>query len=510
VTSKRADRALADEVIVRNVASQQRWSQIPINTRGAVLEHVDAMLRSHVEDFTVLGMATIPKIKSEMLGSIKEGEQAWTVAQQQVAASENIHHQEVQESSEPERQAQGYKKILTYKPYGSTAFILPGNFPYACDMWGFYLALLQGNSRIALPDERNPLISYAMAKVVTQALARFDARLEWLAPMINADAAIKSFICGHDSISLIQATGSPAMGRAVANVINHSNNPGKKYIPELGGNGALLVGKDMDTKETGEIIAEALFATSGMRCTTGRRGYIPREIFSEVVSSVIDRLNKVQIGDVFDSATTMGPLIGGARAVDAYLACLKEYIEAGGELVSGGRVISREQGLVEPAVFIFDKPNDVILSEHFVPVLALMPFDYGKDGRIPQIVFDHVNGRGEQVFKPYGLSNSILSHDPVAVADALRNIRSGHVNVRMQTGGQETGLFGGEGLTGGGRMGDSREYVYRTLSVVRPVGAKIVRAQGVQYEEPHTKAKLASTAESTPKPKQYDVDLGNS
>jgi betaine-aldehyde dehydrogenase len=80
------------------------------------------------------------------------------------------------------------------------------------------------------------------------------------------------------------------------------------------------------------------------------------------------------LGDPFDPATTMGPLVN-ERQRDRVLAYFKAGAEDGARVVAGGSAPDRPGFFVEPTVFAGDNDMRVAREEIFGPVGVVIPFD---------------------------------------------------------------------------------------------------------------------------------------
>src|SRR6202040_663414 len=125
---------------------------------------------------------------------------------------------------------------------------------------------------------------------------------------------------GNPLVPLVSATGSTAMGRAIAPRL-----AGRfaRAILELGGNNAAIVCPSADLDLTLRAVAFSAMGTAGQRCTTLRRLIVHDSVYDRLVAPPKNAYRSVAIGDPRDPATLVGPLID-AAAHDRMRAALAE------------------------------------------------------------------------------------------------------------------------------------------------------------------------------------------
>jgi len=194
----------------------------------------------------------------------------------------------------------------------------------------------------------------------------------------------------------------------------------------------------------------------------------------EVVRRLREAYRQVRIGDPLEPSTLMGPLID-AAAVANFRKAVDEALEAGGELVCGGKVLDRPGFFVEPTI-IRGMRNDwpVVQRETFAPILYVMSYrELGEAIAMHNAV-------------PQGLSSSLFTAS-VRSAEAFLSASGsdcGIANVNIGTSGAEIGgAFGGEKETGGGREAGSdawQAYMRRQTTTIN-WSRELPLAQGIKF-----------------------------
>jgi betaine-aldehyde dehydrogenase len=153
----------------------------------------------------------------------------------------------------------------------------------------------------------------------------------------------------------------------------------KHATMELGGKSPLIVfaDADIDRAVAGAMLGN--FYSAGQVCSNGTRVFVQRSIRAHFLERLVDRTQKIRIGDPLDEATQMGPLIsaGQREKVLSYIALGRHD---GAQLICGGRE-ARLQGFgegffVEPTIFADVTDTMRIASEEiFGPVMCVLDFD---------------------------------------------------------------------------------------------------------------------------------------
>jgi aldehyde dehydrogenase (NAD+) len=274
-------------------------------------------------------------------------------------------------------------------------------------------------------------------------------------------------------VALVSATGSTAMGRAVAPRLATRF---ARALLELGGNNAAIVAPSADLDLALRGVAFAAMGTAGQRCTTLRRLFVHDAVYDAFLPRLKAAFGSVAVGDPREAATLVGPLIDRA-ALEAMQGALAEAAAAGGQVLGGEPVETAgdEAAYVRPALVEMPAQTGVVLRETFAPILYVMRY------RDLAEAIDLNNAA------PQGLSSSIFTGDlrEAELFTSARGSDCGIANVNIGPSGAEIGgAFGGEKETGGGREAGSdswKTYMRRATNTVN-YGATLPLAQGVKFE----------------------------
>ena len=180
-------------------------------------------------------------------------------------------------------------------------------------------------------------------------------------------------LAAHPDVKLICFTGETATGREI---VRAGAATLKRQSIELGGKSPVVVFEDCNAERAIDAAVAQIFTMNGQRCTAGSRLLVEEPLYEPVVEAVAERARNIRVGDPFDGATELGPLIRPEHheRVSAYVEAARE---AGARvLAGGGRPAGLDAGNYLDATVIADVDEHmrVFREEIFGPVLVAMPF----------------------------------------------------------------------------------------------------------------------------------------
>jgi len=455
-----ADVAVAVE---RAAAAFLRWRLVPPPARGELVRRLGVLLRAHKADLAELVTIEAGKIPAEALGEVQEMidmcDLAVGLSRQLFGltlASERPHH----------------RMAELWQPLGVCAVITSFNFPVAVWAWNAAVALVCGDPVVWKPSEKTIVTALACQALLDRAAVECGAPPD-LAQVVIGGPEVGQALVAHPGVALVSATGSTAMGRAVAPLVAARFG---RCLLELGGNNAAIVAPSADLELARRAIVFAAAGTAGQRCTTLRRLIVHSSRHDELVERLAGAYRTLRVGDPRAPGVLVGPLIDG-RAFAAFSGAVSEIGADGGEVVAGGE---REEGApeafyVRPALAVMPSQNELVLTETFAPLLYVLRYDDWDEAMALHNAARH------------GLASSVFTNDLREAERFLSPSGSdcGIANVNIGPSGAEIGgAFGGEKETGGGREAGSdswRAYMRRQTSTVN-YGSDLPLAQGVEFE----------------------------
>ncbi|WP_406347093.1 gamma-aminobutyraldehyde dehydrogenase [Streptomyces sp. NBC_00648] len=290
---------------------------------------------------------------------------------------------------------------------GVVGSIAPWNYPLQMAAWKVLPAIAAGNTIVLKPAEITPLTSLLFAEAASA--AGIPDGVVNIVSGAGRDAG--EHLVGHPDVVMTSFTGSTAVGKRVAEIATATV---KRTHLELGGKAPFVVFDDADLEAAVHGAVAASLINSGQDCTAATRAYVQRPLYEAFVAGVADLMASVRVGDPFDPATDLGPLISHVHRdrVAGFVDRARSYAR----IVTGGAA-PRSEGAFYLPTLIADAPQDseVVQSEIFGPVLAVLPFDSDDQGI--RLAND----------TPYGLAASAWSRDVYRAGRATREIKAGCV-----------------------------------------------------------------------------------
>lgn len=453
-----------DQKLVRARAGFEAWRRVPAPRRGELVRRFGMALREVKGDLAELVTLECGKITTEAQGEVQEMIDICDFA---VGLSRQLHGLSIV-SERPE-----HRMAETWHPAGVVGVISAFNFPVAVWAWNAALAWVCGDSVIWKPSEKTPLTALACQRIFQQVAAEFEDAPEGLLEVTIGGAELGAALAADPRVAVLSATGSTRMGRAVAPVVAARFG---RAILELGGNNALVVTPSADLDLALPAIVFGAAGTAGQRCTTTRRLFVHRDVRQALMARLLPAYAGLPVGDPFDPATLVGPLID-RPAYEAMQTALDQARAAGARVTGGERVLAGEHAeafYVRPALVEWPGLSANVMTETFAPILHV--FDY-----------DDLEGAiARNNAAPQGLSASVFTTDlrEAELFTSALGADTGIANVNLGTSGAEIGgAFGGEKETGGGRESGSdawKAYMRRQTQTTN-YGRTLPLAQGVQF-----------------------------
>lgn len=349
----------------------------------------------------------------------------------------------------------GHEARTVRLPWGPCGFIFPWNFPFLLIGWNIAPALAAGNTVVIKPAEDTPLSALYLGKLAQQ-VGIPDGVINVVTGYGETAGAA---LAAHPKLKRMSFTGSPEVGRMVAEVCGRNLTPVKL---ELGGKGAAVLFEDIDVEATAESLANAITFHSGQVCCDATRWLVQRPIYDRFVDACVSRLKQVHVGYQMDQGTQMGPVVS-EKQRQRILGYLEKGQGEGAELVLEGgpvEVEGHEGFYVKPSLLAGGLDNIAAREEIFGPVAYLTPFDD------EQQAIEMVNATD------YGLANSVWSADLDRANRVAERMVAGNSWINAHNVFAEGVPYAGinkSGMGGGVLSIDTYLDYTRGLSVVRPL-----------------------------------------
>ena len=329
-----------------------------------------------------------------------------------------------------------YLNYTLRTPIGIVANCTPFNHPLMILCKSLAAVLASGCVTVVKPSEYTPLTTLKLAKIFTDA---------GLPPgvfnvVLGLGQSAGKMLAEHGDIDKLVLTGGTEAGRiagsAAAKVFAHQT-------MELGGKTPVMVFDDYDIDRAVNYAAFGAFIGAGQTCICASRHLVQASIYDEFVARLKAKAETIRIGDPFDGATQLGPVIS-AKQRDRVLSYCGIGRDDGARLITGGqaaKVPGHENGyFVEPTVFADVKSDMRIFQEEvFGPFTSVTPFKDEEEAL--RLAND----------SPFGLAAAIRTRDIARAHRVAARVKSGIVWINDHHRLDPASPWGGVGDSGVGR-----------------------------------------------------------
>ncbi len=336
----------------------------------------------------------------------------------------------------------GRRMLATREPVGVVAAITPWNFPLAMIARKLAPALAAGCTVVAKPAEDTPLTAAAL--VVLAAEAGFPAgTINLVCASREHTPAVVDVWLADARVRKITFTGSTPVGKHLARA---SAGTLKRLSLELGGNAPFIVFEDADLDAAVEGLMASKFRNGGQTCVCPNRVLVQEAVHDLFVEKLASRVAALRVGPATDAGAQIGPMIN-ARAIDKIEGHVRDALQRGAKVVTGGRRLPAPEGpgtghYFAPTVLTgVDASMLCAVEETFGPVVALSCFT-SEDEAVRQ-----ANDT------PFGLAAYFYSADAARIVRVADRLEAGIVGVNEGALAAEAAPFGGIKESGYGREG---------------------------------------------------------
>jgi len=315
-------------------------------------------------------------------------------------------------------------------PLGPIVGISPFNFPLNLVAHKVAPAMAAGNPIILRPASATPLSALKLGELILD--SGWPAGGFAVVPCKTQDA---NPLIEDPRVKLLTFTGSPGVGWSLK-----SRAGMKRVTLELGGNAGVIIHVDADIPYAAERVTWGGFAFAGQSCISVQRVYIASQVYEDCVDDILQRVQKLVVGDPLQETTDVGPVIdrGAAERIESWV---REAKDRGATVLTGG---TREGTMVQPTVMSsLQEDMAVSCQEIFGPVVGL--YQYNDVHKAIQSV-----GASD-----FGLQAGVFTQNLSVIQKAFEEIHVGGLIVNdvptfridhMPYGGVKQSGFGREGL----------------------------------------------------------------
>ena len=329
--------------------------------------------------------------------------------------------------------------ILTKRPIGVVAGILPWNFPFFLIARKAGAALITGCTIVLKPSQVTPENCTKLAEVVHNAgvpKGVFNV-------VTGKGSVIGNEMAGSPKVDLVSVTGSVPAGEKIMEAAAKNIT---KVSLELGGKAPAIVMDDADLEKSVEWIVDSRIGNNGQICNNVERVYVQNAVADKFTRLLVEKMKSVKVGDPLkDPSVDMGPLVE-ARALESVSEKVDRAIKQGAKLLCGGHRIGDIGYFYAPTVLgDCTQQMDIIHEETFGPVIPIVKFE----------TLDEAISMANDC--EYGLASSIFTNNLNFAVKACKELEFGETYVNREhfeaiqgfhAGVKKSGIGGADGKHG--------------------------------------------------------------
>jgi succinate-semialdehyde dehydrogenase/glutarate-semialdehyde dehydrogenase len=302
------------------------------------------------------------------------------------------------------------RAIVSREPIGPVAGFAPWNLPVLLTARKIAAALAAGCSMIMKPSEETPGTGLMIAEIFAD--AGLPAGV--LNVVVGDPEVISRTLVGSQTIRKVSFTGPTHVGKMLAVMAAQNVTP---VTMELGGHAPVIICDDADIDAAVQMAVPNKFLNAGASCVSPSRFILQDGIYDSFVDKFTAAAKALKVGDPMAEGTQMGPLAN-ARRLDAMERHIKDGVERGARLTTGGNRIGNEGFFFEPTV-LAEVPEDALImnEEPFGPIAAMTRFSDLDDAIV----------RANRL--PFGLGAYAFTASQAQAAKLADEIESGMVGI---------------------------------------------------------------------------------
>ncbi|ORV13900.1 aldehyde dehydrogenase [Mycobacterium celatum] len=379
------------------------WPRLDPAERMAKIEELAAVYAPHVDEMSDLITAEMGSPRS--FSRLGQGAGAASMIHLALAAARDFSWAE-------RRQGVRGEVLVRRAPVGVVGAIVPWNVPQFLIMPKLIPALIAGCTVVVKPAPETPLDALWLAEMLEQV-----GLPDGVVSVVTGGPDVGEALVRHPGVDKIAFTGSSAVGRRIAAICGEQL---KRVSLELGGKSAAIILDDADIDKTVAGLKTAGLMNNGQACVAQTRILVSERRRDDVVDALADMMSGLQVGDPFDEATDIGPLVA-QRQQHRVQDYIRSGRKEGARIVLGGEDPPTDRGwYVRPTLFA-DATNDMRIAreEIFGPVLTVLT--YTDEDNAVRIAND----------SDYGLAGSVWTADAAHGMEIASAVRAGTYGINM-------------------------------------------------------------------------------
>jgi len=341
----------------------------------------------------------------------------------------------------------GFFAFTQRLPLGVVAAITPFNYPLNLTIHKIAPAIACKNTVIIKPPTQSPLTVMKFAELLNE---------EFPDGVVNTvtgyGSEVGDYLVTSPDVNKISFTGSVTTGLMISQKAGM-----KKVTLELGGNDPMIVLNDADVDKAVQGAINGAFLNAGQVCMGVKRIIVQEDISKEFAKKLVEKAERLVMGNPLDESTTLGTLISEKAAIQVE-ETVNNAVQKGARILTGG---NRDGAFYEATVIDnVTADMDLVVNETFGPVAPIIHVDS---------VDEAINVANDT---DYGLQAGVFTNDYSNAMRCVREIEAGTVFVNKQSTFRTDNMpFGGFKNSGVGKEGI--KYAVEEMTKTKLIGLNL-------------------------------------
>ena len=275
-------------------------------------------------------------------------------------------------------------------------------------------------------------------------------------------------ILKHPDLAGVHFTGSTEVFQGMWRTVGEQIDAYKTYprlVGETGGKDFIVVHPTADIEVTVTALIRGAFEYQGQKCSAASRAYIPRSMWSEVLSRLKAELQTIKMGSPSDPSNFVNAVIDkdAFDSITEYIDYARDHEDA--TILWGGDYDDSTGYFIDPTVITTEEYDFKTMEEEiFGPVLTLAPYDDDNFEAILDVV---------DKTSPYALTGAIIAQDRAAIDLASRTLRQAAGNFYIND--KPTGSIVGRQPFGGARASGTNDKAGSPWNLIRWTSPRAIK-----------------------------------
>jgi 1-pyrroline-5-carboxylate dehydrogenase len=272
----------------------------------------------------------------------------------------------------------------------------------------------------------------------------------------------------HPDFAGIHFTGSTDVFQKIWKSIGDHIHLYKTYpriVGETGGKDFVMVHASAQPAVVATALARGAFEFQGQKCSAASRAYIPKSLWNDVKTHLVQQVESMKIGPTEDFTNFVNAVIDekAYHKIVAYIEAAKASNEV--QIITGGKYAKDKGYFIHPTVLVTENPHYITMCEEiFGPVLTIYVYE---DDQFEDTLYllDKTS--------PYALTGSIIASDRYAISQATHILRNAAGNFYIND--KPTGAVVGQQPFGGARASGTNDKAGAKVNLLRWVSQRTIK-----------------------------------